>query len=481
MSKIALESLEQIPCLSRRTLNTIIKELTIPVDKEKKGRQYISTIDESYLPSIIIYIFTTRSLTQIINSRIDITKRKNVTQWICSSSYKTVIRELEEHISEQSRKLKQISNIIESGDSSNYLDVLSSLAESTIGVSEENVVVLDTSVFHAKPTILDELVTKFSRIIIPSVVVRELNYQKDNKNKKIDKKKISLILSTIRHYKDSLVLSDNIQFNETQDHISLNNDDLIIKVAQKEVSNNVYILTEDGDFEIKCKDISNVTPISLKDYELMFNSTDDTIDYQKTMEFISAVKDKDINKIKNMDLQNVDINTCGDDGKTALITAVRNRDISMINTLINYVNVDLNTLDKYKYKMPALTHAVMINNSKIIELLLKNKADVNLGSQGCNRGNTPLMVASWNGKSKLVKILLKQKDICINQQDSNGFTPLIKATIKNNIDVVSILLKHGADKNIRSVEDKTALDYARDNLHSMLDNRIPNKIIELLK
>lgn len=478
MSKIAINKLENIPCLSRRTINTLVNELNIPVEKERNGKHLISVIDEKYLLDIIVYIYTTRSLRKLPNNGIDITNRKEVTTDITEKSSVLFLRELEEHLTWHSLKLKEIQEIIKEGDSSKYLDILTSLAESAIGISQEDVIVVDTSVLHKKPTVLDELIENFSRVIIPDVVIRELNYQKDSKNPKLDKKKISVILGSIRKHKDKLILSDRIHNERTY-----NNDDVIIEVAKKEISENVYILTEDGDFEIKCKDIPNITVLSLEGYELEFNNSDSEIDYIKTMEFIKAVKNKDYDKVKNMDLEDVDINSCGDDGQTALITAVRNRDIKMINLLIDHCKVNLNTLDKNKYIIPALTHAIMINHFSIVSLLIKKRADINLGGQGVNRGNTPLMIASWNGNLKLVDLLLKQEGICINQQDSNGFTPLIKAAIRNRLEVVEILLKNGADKYVRSFDDKTAADYARDNTKSKdkHNKTLAEKILKLLK
>ncbi|WP_455543069.1 ankyrin repeat domain-containing protein [Intestinibacter sp.] len=476
MAKIAIGDMEEIPCLSRKTINTLVNELDIPVELEKRGKQNIAIIDEKDLDNIIVYMFT-KSLTKLVNNGADISKRKDVTSEIKEKSCLIFMRELEEHLAWHMEKLKELTKVIGSNDSGKYLEVLDALAENTGGVPQENVIILDTSVFHKKPAILDELVGKFSRIIIPEVVITELNYQKDGKNKKIDKRKVSLILGSINKYKDRLILSDKVDCSTAR-----NNDDLIIEVAKRETSENVYILTEDVDFDIKCENIPNVTVLSLKGYELKFNAVDRKIDYKKTMEFINGVKQRNYDFVKKMNLDNVDVNNCGDNGQTALIRAVRNRDIKMINILINNCKVDLNTLDKNKYRMPALTHAVMINNFKIVELLIKKGADINLGSCGNNRGNTPLMVASWNGNLKIVEILLKQKEICINQQDSNGYTPLIKAAIRNKDKIVEVLLKNKADKYVRSKEGMTALDYATKNMkeHSK-ESQYAKKIVELLK
>lgn len=51
----------------------------------------------------------------------------------------------------------------------------------------------------------------------------------------------------------------------------------------------------------------------------------------------------------------------------------------------------------------------------------------------------------------------------IEETDEYGFSPLIEATIANNIDVVSLLLEYGADINNADTTGRTALHWAVDN------------------
>ena len=57
-----------------------------------------------------------------------------------------------------------------------------------------------------------------------------------------------------------------------------------------------------------------------------------------------------------------------------------------------------------------------------------------------NEGNTPLMIACWHGRRKFVEKLCSYSDIGLNQQDSNGFTPLIKCAWKKNKELYEYLL-----------------------------------------
>lgn len=61
----------------------------------------------------------------------------------------------------------------------------------------------------------------------------------------------------------------------------------------------------------------------------------------------------------------------------------------------------------------------------------------------------------------------------MNAQDQDGNTPLHAAARKGFSDVVELLLAHGADRDIKNNNGKTALMVARKHEHK--------KVIELLK
>lgn len=66
---------------------------------------------------------------------------------------------------------------------------------------------------------------------------------------------------------------------------------------------------------------------------------------------------------------------------------------------------------------------------------------------------------SKNMEEELVKFLQEYPDE-IGYSDENGLTLLHKETIAGNLTSVKVILKAGADKNIKSNNGKTALDYA---------------------
>lgn len=89
--------------------------------------------------------------------------------------------------------------------------------------------------------------------------------------------------------------------------------------------------------------------------------------------------------------------------------------------------------------------AIEKNNAEIVKLLIDNGADPNNG--------VPLSYAIWkNCSENLIKELLKAKEINIEQTTyldlDGGMTPLFLAVEKGRIDLVNILIEHGANIHI---------------------------------
>ena len=132
----------------------------------------------------------------------------------------------------------------------------------------------------------------------------------------------------------------------------------------------------------------------------------------------------------------------------------------MVEYLLSLPDVDLNRVDGSKYCLPAVSHAIQINDLKIVKMLIEAGCDVNCGSTGKNYGNTPLMIAAWHGRDDLVEALI-EAGACLNQQDANGFTPLIKACLRGHPSSAKIILSQDkTDIDIRDRDGKTALDWA---------------------
>ena len=96
----------------------------------------------------------------------------------------------------------------------------------------------------------------------------------------------------------------------------------------------------------------------------------------------------------------------------------------------------------------------------IADLLLKNGADIH---QKNKRGENLLFMAIKNDSPKVLEYLLK-KGLDVNATDDMGNTPLMEAvSFTDNVEIIKMLLKYGADKTIRNNYGQTVAKRAQSN------------------
>jgi ankyrin repeat protein len=100
---------------------------------------------------------------------------------------------------------------------------------------------------------------------------------------------------------------------------------------------------------------------------------------------------------------------------------------------------------------------------KIVELLLKNGADINAKDKN---GKTPLRIACENKKEnknneEILRLLLSHKDIDVSIGNDKNETPLHYACLYDKEEIVKLLLPYYTKKTIDKVDikDRTALHY----------------------
>lgn len=147
-------------------------------------------------------------------------------------------------------------------------------------------------------------------------------------------------------------------------------------------------------------------------------------------QLIKAVKEGDVDKVKELINKGVDVNTKDEDRNTALIYATDQ------------------TYSMYTYK----------DYITIVKLLLEAGANVNLQN---NHGRTALIMATDYNNIDIVKLLIK-KGADVNIQDEEGKTALMYATIMEGIKLVELLIEAGADVSLTNKEGKTVIDIAID-------------------
>ncbi|KAI9681017.1 MAG: hypothetical protein M1822_007091, partial [Bathelium mastoideum] len=104
----------------------------------------------------------------------------------------------------------------------------------------------------------------------------------------------------------------------------------------------------------------------------------------------------------------------------------------------------------------ALQAASWGGNPQIVELLIKEGADVN--AQGGEYGNA-LQAASWGGNPQIVELLIKE-GADVNAQGGQYGNALQAASWRGNLQIVELLIKEGADVNAQGGQYGNALQAA---------------------
>lgn len=184
----------------------------------------------------------------------------------------------------------------------------------------------------------------------------------------------------------------------------------------------------------------------------LFSLTIQAMDLEK--EFIRAVLNGKIDKVRGLVNAGVDINTRYQ-GITPLVWAIKKGYSDIANQLLKY-GADVTIRDDNG--MTALTYAANYGNREIIEPLIDYGADIDARN---NKGETALIIALLKGNKEIAKLLLKRGAKVNIQENSDGWTALMIAILKGCRDIVEELLSHGADVTIRDNYGDTALDMAR--------------------
>lgn len=117
-----------------------------------------------------------------------------------------------------------------------------------IDVKSKNIVVADTNILLNRPEMLGVLLKDCDQVYIPIPVIEEINYQKDHGKEK-ERRNASLCEDIIGKKK-----TEKLDIHTDSDIDGSNDDkilDIAIKLAEKDISNSVYLLTNDKDFILK--------------------------------------------------------------------------------------------------------------------------------------------------------------------------------------------------------------------------------------
>nr|WP_300834043.1 ankyrin repeat domain-containing protein [uncultured Acetatifactor sp.] len=388
----------------------------------------------------------------------------------------------------------------------------------------DRVVVTDTSALLKNSQLIDELSREYSRVIVPDIVVEELDSIKDH-NPKLAKKAWQILKSigsgsnvttgnpagerkagsydgqavkvaqgagrnppgkgrTGNPDGQDVKAAEGAGRNPPGKGRTGNPDAQIVKVAEKaaeEFHCQVDIITYDAGFAARLSGHATVKALYLEEYMVTKQNLMD-IQSLKKINAYYADSYEDMESALGVTIPNrEDINAYLPEGNTLIISVVRCRKKPMnqrkekIRWLIGH-GADVDRRDCGKYYFPPLSHAVQNRDFEMFRFLLHEcRANPNVGSRNPydagkirqkNDGNMPLMIAAWDNRVEFVRELCENPRISLNQQDGNGYTALMKACHWGWLECRDIIRAAGADERIVDRNGYTAEDHYREYLET---------------
>ena len=186
-------------------------------------------------------------------------------------------------------------------------------------------------------------------------------------------------------------------------------------------------------------------------------------------------------KVVNCLLQNgANVDLQDEDGQTALFHALRNKGIpfGILSSLVKN-GANLNTRRKYDKCTPlmSVTQSCGIYEEQLVTWLVENGANMDLQDKD---GLTALHYACKTDNSCEVVSCLIKNGANINACTGNKVTPLMRAAKKGNSDVVSLLIAHGANVDLKDKDGDTAFHYTACEEDSLDKMPMEKTILKLL-
>jgi ankyrin repeat protein len=163
-----------------------------------------------------------------------------------------------------------------------------------------------------------------------------------------------------------------------------------------------------------------------------------------------AVQSKNIDALRTLLRQRVDVNAAQPDGTTALHWAAHWNDAEAVNLLLR---AGANAKAVNRYGATPLSEAVVSGSAATIEALLNAGADSK--TLTTEAGETVLMTAARAGNVNAVKILLARGADVNAKETYKGQTALMWAASEKHPEVVKLLMAAGADWKVRSIDRET--------------------------
>lgn len=147
----------------------------------------------------------------------------------------------------------------------------------------------------------------------------------------------------------------------------------------------------------------------------------------------------------------------------------------------NYSIGEINTICKNNESL----FLIAVNNDNYLtaKFLLEKGADVNFQNKAGVSALHIIARCNTANMNKIFNLMLKSTRLNINIKDLEGYTPLMRAIEFENIQIVKILVKSGADLNVKNNYGYNAIELAQLSLDGKKTDEniaISNKIIDIL-
>ena len=351
------------------------------------------------------------------------------------------------------------------------------------------------------------LLEDYDQVYIPSTVMQELSFRKtqrathwESRTAKVAWQVMANIDYYVGEYPDRILRFNNEAYKvpESVPRVrNMENDYRVMAMAkelEKKVVGHAVIVHDDVDFTMFDGEQLRIDDYVAKRSQL--------IDYTTLLDL-----DLEFDHLELFQklLPKLDLNAYLPDGMTLLISAIKCNDPEKVDARNGRYIPDLKVIQKVRflldngadpnkndggrYCLTPLAHCVQLFYKKgysyeIFKMLLDVGCDFNKASRDertasymkvgkLNEGNTPLMIACWHAQKKYVTALCEREGISLNQQDSNGYTALMKCAVQRfrrkrqgantsyNEEIYEYLISRGADTLIRDRNNHTAADWMK--------------------
>ena len=188
-------------------------------------------------------------------------------------------------------------------------------------------------------------------------------------------------------------------------------------------------------------------------WEMNEDVTYPLLQWQPKVSLHEAMKQGDIEKIKQLITKGGDVNARDERGQTPLSIAIREKHVAGVELLLSK-GADVNAKDDFGWT--PLHFATDRGSEKLIKLLLVHGGNVNTTDRN---GETPLHLATELNRMDLIELLLAT-EANVNAQREDGFTPLLIAVSSGRKDLAERLITRGAEVNEKCKEGSTPLHIA---------------------